>query len=84
MIQEKRMRLAVLLLQGLTIDEFAELTTLLKEERQEWFDKEVKKLNLPVVVGQSEQLCPKCSGRIEEYYAGKWYCVDCNTQVHRA
>ena len=49
MEEEKRLRLAALLLQGLTVDEAQELTTLLIEEREEWYVKkqnEVKNLTI--------------------------------------
>ena len=47
MEQEKRLRYAELLLRGLTVDEAAELTKLIIEERDEHYElKQVKKLNI--------------------------------------
>ena len=46
MTEEKRTKLAVLLMKGLVIDEYNELTALLIEEREEWHKAEVKNLGL--------------------------------------
>jgi len=49
MVEEKRLRLGALLLQGLTVDEAQELTTLLIEEREEWYlnkQNEVKNIDI--------------------------------------
>jgi len=49
MTEEKRLRMASLLMKGLSVDKLSELTTLLLEERYEWHQQQLKILNIPVV-----------------------------------
>jgi len=57
MEQEKRLRLAELLVKGLNVDEVKELSDLIIEDRNERYElKQVKKLNIDDVNNQRELL----------------------------
>jgi len=57
MLETKRLRMAALLMQGLSIDELNELTTLLLEERQEWHTQQLEIFNIPVVSNNEMAVC---------------------------
>lgn len=46
------------------------------------FTNECKQCNIQHV---STHVCPKCGhDKFQEYYAGKYFCCNCDTQVYRA